>query len=61
MNDKKFIMTQDENIANQMIACKFKLVSAMAGVYTFINQAPENFTFDAFDVKKLHFTDKLHL
>ena len=61
MNDKKFIMIKDESIANQMIACKFKLVSAMAGVYTFINKAPENFTFDIFDVKKLHFTDKLHL
>lgn len=61
MNDKKFIMTKDKNIANQMISYKFKLVSAMAGVYTFINQAPENFTFDMFDVKKLHFTDKLHL
>ena len=61
MNDKKFIMTKDENIAKQMISCKFKLISAMAGIYIFINQAPENFTFDAFDVKQLHFTDKLHL
>lgn len=61
MNDKKFIMTKDEGIANQMIASKFKLISAMAGVYIFINKAPENFTFDAFDVKQLHFTDKLHL
>ena len=61
MNDKKFIVTKDEATANKMIAYKFKLVSAIAGVYTFVNEAPEKFSFDVFDVKKLHFTNKLHL
>lgn len=61
MNDKKFIITKDESIANKMIAYKFKLVSAIAGVYTFINQSPEKFSFDESDVKKMHFTNNLHL
>lgn len=61
MNDKKFVVTKDETIANKMIAHKFKLVSAIAGVYTFVNETPEKFAFDVFDVKKLHFTNNLHL
>ena len=61
MNDKKFVVTKDEAIANKLIAHNFKLVSAIAGVYTFVNGAPEKFSFDMFDVKKLHFTDKIHL
>lgn len=61
MNSKKFIVTKDESIANQLIAYQFKLISNIAGVYTFVNNTPEKFNFDMFDVKKLHFTDKLHL
>lgn len=61
MNSKKFIVTKDESIANQLIAYQFKLVSNIAGVYTFVNNTPEKFNFDMFDVKKLHFTDKLYL
>lgn len=61
MNDKKFIMTKDETMANQLIASQFKLISNIAGVYTFVNNTPEKFNFNKFDVKKLHFTDKLHL
>ena len=61
MNDKKFIITMDEFIANKMIANQFKLISANSGVYTFINKMPEKFSFNEFDVKKLHFTNKLHL
>lgn len=61
MNDKKFIVTKDEAIANYMIAHKFKLISAIAGTYTFVNQAPEKFSFDAFDMAQVRFTDKLCL
>ena len=61
MNDKKFIVTKDEAIANKMIASHLKLVSANSGVYIFINKMPENFSFSEFDVKKLHFTNVLHL
>ena len=61
MNDKKFIVTKDESMANKMIANQFKLVSANSGVYTFINKMPDKFSFNEFDVKKLHFTNNLHL
>ena len=61
MNNKKFIVTKDESIVNYMLAHKFKLVSAISGTYTFANQAPEKFSFDAFDMNKVHFTDKLCL
>ena len=61
MNDKKFIVTKDESMANKMIANQFKLVSAISGVYTFINKMPEKFSFNEFDVKKLYFTNNLHL
>lgn len=61
MNDKKFIVTKDELIANRMISNQFKLISATSGVYIFINKMPEKFSFNEFDVKKLHFTNNLHL
>lgn len=61
MNDKKFIITKDEVVANKMLAHKFKLISAISGTYTFVNVAPEKFSFDAFDISKVHFTDKLCL
>lgn len=61
MYDKKFIVTKDEDVANKLLAQKFKLVSAMAGVYTFVNETSEKFSFDVFDMSKVHFTDKLCL
>ena len=61
MNDKKFVVTKDEALANKLLAHHFKLVSTIAGVYTFVNETPEKFNFDMFDVKKLHFTNNLHL
>ena len=61
MNDRKFIVTTDELMANKMIASQFKLISAHSGVYTFINKMPDKFSFDEFDVKRLHFTNNLHL
>ena len=61
MNDKKFIVTADELMANKMVANQFKLVSANSGIYTFVNKVPEKFSFNEFDVKKLHFTNNLHL
>lgn len=59
--DKKnlFINTNDKNVANKMIANKFKLISATAGIYTFINKPPKNFSFDAEERKKIHYTNIL--
>lgn len=61
MNDKRFIVTKDSALAHQMIAHKFKLISAIAGVYTFINEPQKNFAFEAFDANKVHFTNKLSM
>ena len=61
MNEKKFIVTNDKATANKLIANKFKLLSSIAGTYTFVNEIPDQFSFDKFDVKKLHFTNNLHL
>jgi hypothetical protein len=58
---KKFIITKDESMSNKLIAHGFLLLSNIAGVYTFVNETPEKFSFDMFDVKKLHFTNNLHL
>ena len=61
MDNKKFIVTTDVEIANKMIMQKFKLLSTVSGVYTFVNEAPQNFAFDSFDMGKVHFTNKLCL
>ena len=61
MNNEKFIVTTDTEVANKMIAQKFKLLSTIGGVYTFVNEAPQNFAFDTFDMKKVYFTNKLCL
>ena len=61
MSDKKFIVTKDDAVAHQMIAHKFKLISAIAGVYTFVNEPQKNFSFASFDMDKLRFTNKLSL
>lgn len=59
MNDAKFIIVQDECIANQMINSGFNLVSSMNGTYTFMNVIPKHFNFENIDVKKLAYTNML--
>lgn len=58
---KKFIITKDKSMGDKLIAHGFLLLSSNAGVYIFVNKTPEKFSFDEFDVKKLHFTNNLHL
>ena len=58
---KKFIITKDKSMSDKLIACGFLLLSNTSGTYTFINKMPEKFSFNEFDVKKLHFTNNLHL
>lgn len=58
---KKFIITKDKSMSNKLIAHGFLLLSNIAGTYTFVNKTPEKFSFDESDVKKLHFTNNLHL
>ena len=58
---KKFIITQDKSMSDKLIAHGFLLLSNNSGTYIFINQVPEKFSFNEFDVKKIHFTNNLHL
>lgn len=59
MNDAKFIIVQDQDVANKLIASGFSLVSNMNGTYTFINAVPKHFCFENIDVKKLAYTNML--
>ena len=61
MNNKKFIITQDESVGHILIANGFHLVSNVSGVYTFINEIPANFNFSSIDTKKIYFTNILHI
>ena len=58
---KKFIKTTDVETANKLIAHGFQLASQIGSVYTFLNAAPTNFTFDAIDKTKIVYDDKLSL
>lgn len=59
MNDAKFIIVQDKDVANQLIANGFSLVSSMNDTYTFMNMIPKHFSFENIDVKKLAYTNML--
>ena len=61
MNNKKFIITQDESVCHILIAHGFRLLSNVCGVYTFINHTTGNFNFANIDATKIHFTDNLSL
>jgi hypothetical protein len=58
---KKFIKTTDEKTANQLIVAGFKLISHVGNIYTFINEAPKNFNFDAIDQKMIVYDNILSL
>lgn len=59
MKDEKFIVVQDELVANQLIAAGFQLMSQINKTYTFINTIPQSFKFENIDIKKLAFTNRL--
>lgn len=59
--NKKFIIVQDEATAKKLIASGFRLVSQLNNTYTFMNQVPQNFTFDEIDKSKLAYTNILSL
>lgn len=58
---KKFIVTENKSISDELIANGFLLLSNSGGVYTFINQTKGKFSFSSIDTTKVHFTDKLCL
>lgn len=59
--NKKFIIVQDEATAKKLITSGFRLVSQLNNTYTFMNQVPQNFTFDEVDKSKLAYTSILSL
>ena len=59
--NKKFIIVQDEATALKLIASGFRLVSQLNNIYTFMNQVPQNFTFDEIDKSKLAYTSILSI
>lgn len=61
MSQKKFIIVQSKPIADKLIERGFRLLTKSDEVYTFINEASKNVTFDVLDTKKIHFTDNLCL
>ena len=58
---KQFIKTTDKETADKLIAEGFKLISQINNVYTFLNQPPNNFIFDAVDTKKIAYDNILSL
>lgn len=59
MKDAKFIVVQDLNTANLLIASGFQIVSQINNTYTFMNVIPKHFKFENIDVKKLVYTNVL--
>ena len=60
MPQKKFIITRDEIIANQLLASGLRLLSNVSGTYIFIND-PIKFNFEQFDKKSVCFTNNLYM
>lgn len=59
--NKKFIIVQDEATALKLISSGFRLVSQLNNIYTFMNQVPQNFSFDEIDKSKLAYTNILSI
>lgn len=58
---KKFIKTTDTETANKLIALGFNLISHIGSVYTFLNETPQNMTFESVDQTKIAYDNKLSL
>jgi hypothetical protein len=58
---KAFIKTTDKSTADTLIAAGFKLLTHTGNVYTFVNQPPKNFNFDAVDKKMIVYDNILSL
>ena len=58
---KNFIKTTDKATADKLIIYGFQLVSQIGNIYTFLNEAPQNFNFEAVDKKKIVYDNTLSL
>ena len=59
--NRTFIKTTDVETADKLIALGFKLVSHSGNVYTFLNETPQNMTFESVDQTKIAYDNKLSL
>ena len=59
--NKTFIKTTDTETADKLTALGFKLISHMGSVYTFLNEPPQNMTFESVEKSKIVYDDKLSL
>lgn len=57
---QNFITTTDKETADKLISAGFQLVS-QNGAYIFLNQLPNNFTFDEVDKTKMAYTNILSM
>lgn len=58
--EKKFMTTTDKETADKLLSAGFQLVSQSGNAYTFLNQSPQNFSFDVVDKKKMAYTNVLN-
>lgn len=59
--NNKFIKTTDTETANALTVIGFKLITHIGDVYTFLNEPPQNMTFESVDQTKIAYDDKLSL
>lgn len=59
--EKKFIKTTDVETANKLIALGFQQLTHIGNVYTFLNEIPQNMTFEFVDQTKIAYDNKLSL
>ena len=59
--DKKFIVTKDKSVADQLIAAGFNLISNSGGVWTFQSLTPKNFSFENIDKTAIAYTNILSI
>lgn len=57
----KFITTKDKLIADNLKEQGFHLVSSSYGIYTFVNNKSLKLNFNADDIKKICYTDKIYV
>ena len=58
---KKFIKTTDKETAQKFVMLGFKLISHIGNVYTFLNELPQNITFESIDETKFVYDNILSL
>lgn len=54
-----FIKTTDKSTAEKLISEGVKLISQDGQIYTFLNDVPENFRFEAVDKKHIAYSNVL--